>query len=185
MKVLHKDHLRAPAFSLKNKLVRVLWGVVYIVLFKFSPVPLFRWRTFLLNCFGGKIDRAARIYPSAKIWYPANLCVAAGATIGPAVNVYNQGAITIATDVIVSQGAHLCASTHDYNDPLHPLILAPITVGANAWICAEAFVGPGVNVAEGCVIGARAVLTKNTQAWGVYAGNPAVKRKGRENFTDA
>ena len=185
MKVLHKDHLRAPAFSLNNKLARVLWGVVYTLLFRFSPVPLFRWRAFLLNCFGSKVDSSARIYPSAKIWYPANLFVAAGATIGPAVNVYNQGAISIEADVIVSQGAHLCASTHDYNDPLHPLILAPITVGANAWVCAEAFVGPGVNVAEGCVIGARAVLTRNTQAWGVYAGNPAVKRKGRENFTNA
>ncbi len=182
MKVLQKDSVSAPVFSFKNKIVRIVWGFTYSLLFRFSPVPLFKWRVFVLNCFGGKIAASARIYPSAKIWYPANLTMAAEATIGPQVNVYNQGCIAIYERAIISQGAHLCASTHDYNDPLHPLVLAPITISANAWVCAEAFIGPGVNVAEGCVIGARAVLSKNTQAWGVYAGNPAVKRKERKQF---
>ncbi|WP_207951991.1 hypothetical protein [Pseudomaricurvus alcaniphilus] len=98
--------------------------------------------------------------------------------------IYNQGVIKIGSNAIISQGVHMCASTHDYNDPLHPLILAPITIGANAWICADAFICPGSAVGEGAVVGARAVLTKDAAAWGVYAGNPAVMIKHRKVFSD-
>ena len=87
--------------------------------------------------------------------------------------------VTIKDNVLISQGSHICASTHDYNDPLHPLVLAPIIIESNCWVCADVFVGPGVHLAEGCVIGARAVVTRDTDSWGVYAGNPAKKIKER------
>jgi putative colanic acid biosynthesis acetyltransferase WcaF len=65
---------------------------------------------------------------------------------------------------------------------MHPLKLAPIKIEDNVWICADAFVGPGVTVFEGAVLGARGVLMKNTEAWGVYGGNPAIKVNNRERF---
>jgi putative colanic acid biosynthesis acetyltransferase WcaF len=104
-------------------------------------------------------------------------------TLGPFVNVYNQGLITIGKEVIISQGSHLCASTHDYNHSLHPLVLKPIVIEDHVWVCADAFVGPGVILAEGSVIGARAAIFKNSQSWTVYSGNPAQIIKQRENFT--
>lgn len=122
------------------------------------------------------------MYPSAKIWAPNNLSIGAGSTVGPQVNLYNQGTINIEEKVIISQGAYLCASTHDYNDPRHPLVVKDIRILSHAWICAEAFVGPGVIVGEGSVVGARAVLTRDSSEWGVYAGNPAIRVKGRTQF---
>jgi putative colanic acid biosynthesis acetyltransferase WcaF len=80
---------------------------------------------------------------------------------------------------IVSQGAHLCAGMHDTEDPEFQLVVKPITVGENAWIAAEAFVGPGVRIGEGAVLGARTVLFKNAEPFGVYVGNPAVQVKKR------
>jgi len=177
-----KSTLQSPVFSLQHKLIRVVWALTYTLLFRFSPVPFFSYRRWLLRCFGASIATGVNVYPSAKIWFPKNLVMKSGSTLGPNVNVYNQGAIVIGGNTIVSQGAHLCASTHDYNNPLHPLLLAPIQIEANAWICAEAFVGPNVTVAEGSVVGARAVLMKNTEAWGVYGGNPARKVNERERF---
>lgn len=56
---------------------------------------------------------------------------------------------------IVSQGAHLCTAGHNIDHHDFPLTAAPIRLGPCAWIAAEAFVGPGVNVAEGAVLGAR------------------------------
>jgi putative colanic acid biosynthesis acetyltransferase WcaF len=107
-----------------------------------------------------------------------------GSTLGPSVNVYNQGKITVARNAIISQGAHLCASTHDYNNPIHPLLLGPITIEDNVWIAADAFIGPGVTLSEGSVVGARAVVSNDTSAWCVYAGNPAriVKERNVERF---
>ncbi|UTV30463.1 hypothetical protein [Photobacterium atrarenae] len=180
--MIPKANLHAPVYGWQNKFARTCWSLVYYTLFRLSPTPLFGFRRQLLRFFGARIGNQANIYPSAQIWLPANLEMASGATLGPRVQVYNQGYIKIGKNAIVSQGAHLCASTHDYDDPLHPLVLAPVTIGANAWVCADAFIGPGVDVGEGAVIGARSVLMKTAAAWQVYAGNPARAIKQRAPF---
>jgi putative colanic acid biosynthesis acetyltransferase WcaF len=53
------------------------------------------------------------------------------------------------------------------------LLRPPITIGSDCWIAAEAFVGPGVTVGDGVILGARAVAFKDLAAWMVYLGNPA------------
>jgi len=178
-----KSSLHSPVFSLSNKLVRVLWAIVYNCLFRFSPTPLFKYRSFLLRAFGAKVGKGCAVYPSVEIWLPSNLVLGDRVALGPAVKIYNQGAISIGDEVIISQGAHLCASTHDYNNPVHPLILAPIMIEHSVWICADAFVGPGVLVSEGAVVGARAVVNKAVPEWTVHAGNPASKIKNRVRFS--
>lgn len=60
-----------------------------------------------------------------------------------------------------------------------PLIKPKIMIEDNVWVCTQAFIGPGVKVAEGSVIGACAVLTKDSEAYKVYAGNPAKLIKDR------
>lgn len=92
--------------------------------------------------------------------------------MGRGVICYSMGPITLGKRAVVSQRAHLCAGTHDYEHPGMQLVTKPIHVGDRAWICAEAFVGPGVTVGEGAVIGARAVVTKDVPPWTVGAGNP-------------
>ena len=52
----------------------------------------------------------------------------------------------------LSQEAYICAGTHDYTSLAMPLVTAPITVGADAWICARALIGPGVTVGDGAVV---------------------------------
>jgi len=177
-----KKSLHSATFSLSHKLVRVIWALVYIVFFRPTPVPFFAYRGWLLRLFGAKLAKGVNVYPSVRVWLPKNLSLESGSTLGPNVNIYNQGAISIGKNVVVSQGAHLCASTHDYNNPVHPLLLAPIRIENNAWICTDAFIGPHVTIAEGCVVGARAVAVKSTESWSVYGGNPAKKVNERKRF---
>ncbi len=177
-----KQNLYSPVFSLSNKIKRLLWWLIYQLLFRYTPVPLFGYRRWILRMLGATIGSGVNIYPSAKIWLPENLSAGDGSALGPDVKIYNQGSISIGRDAIVSQGSHLCASTHNYNDPVHPLVLAPISIGDNVWICADSFIGPGVSIADGAVIGARAVQVKDAESWSVYAGNPSVKVKDRIRF---
>jgi putative colanic acid biosynthesis acetyltransferase WcaF len=60
-----------------------------------------------------------------------------------------------------------------------PLVTKPIRIGAWAWVAADAFVGPGITVEEGAVVGARACVVHDVSAWTVVAGNPArvIKRR--------
>ena len=89
------------------------------------------------------------------------------------VECYSVEQITIGDEVVVSQGAFLCCASHDITSPIMELTYAPITIESQAWIAARAFIGPGVTVREGAVVGACAVVTKDVEPWTVVAGNPA------------
>jgi putative colanic acid biosynthesis acetyltransferase WcaF len=171
-----------PSFSLKHRIFRLVWNITWALLGNWTPVYFYSWRRFLLKAFGAKLAPTARVYPKVTIWYPPNLDMAGHTVIGPGVIVYNMGPINLGEYAIVSQRAHLCGGTHDPDDPHFQLQPKPITIGAKAWIAAEAFVGPGVTVGEGAVLGARGVAAKNLDAWGIYAGNPARKLRDRKQF---
>ncbi|HEU0043733.1 DapH/DapD/GlmU-related protein [Sphingomonas sp.] len=183
MKVLDAAGQGAPAagasFSLGNRLFRVAWGVGWLVLARWTPPPLHGWRRLVLRLFGARLAPGARVHASVRVWYPPNLTLGADALVGPGVQLYNQGRIAIGARSVVSQGAYLCASTHDIADPQFQLVVRPITVGEGCWIAAEAFVGPGVSVGDGAVVAARAALFENARAKGVYRGNPAAWIKER------
>jgi putative colanic acid biosynthesis acetyltransferase WcaF len=158
---------------------RVLWGVGQW-LFRSSPRPCFGWRRFVLRCFGAKIGAHVHTYSSARIYFPWNLRIGEWSAIGENVLVYNLGLVTIGQKVTISHGAHLCAGSHDYTRADLPLLKPTITIGDQVWICADAFIGPGVTVGEGAVVGARAVAIKDVAPWTVVAGNPAQPIKQRE-----
>ena len=168
-----------PSFSLGNRLTRVAWGLSWLLFARWTPPPLHGWRRWLLRAWGAEIGAGARIYASVRIWLPANLSIGAGSVLGPRVRCYNQGRVRIGTAVVVSQDASLCASTHDVVDPRFPLLLRPIAIEDHAWIAAEAFVGPGVQVGTGAVLGARGVAMRDLAAWTVFSGNPAQPLKQR------
>ncbi len=175
------DPLRGGAsFTLGNRVFRVVWMLCWLVMARFTPPPLHGWRRLVLCAFGAKLGRGARVHGSAKIWLPANLELGDHGLIGPGAIIYNQGRIAIGAGAIISQRAHLCASSHDIGDPHFQLVLRPIIIGARCWVAAEAFVGPGVIMGDRSVLSARGALFENAENDGVYQGNPAVLIKQRK-----
>jgi len=164
------QRMPVPAFA--DKVRRLLWLCIESTLFRFSPTPFHAWRRFLLRLFGASIARGAHPYPSAKIWAPWNLTMEVGACLGPRVICYSVSRISLGAGAIVSQGAHLCAATHDFRDAGFHLLGGAIEIGAGAWIAADAFVGPGVEVGRGAVLGARAVAMKDVPSLAIMVGNP-------------
>lgn len=90
--------------------------------------------------------------------------------------------ITIGARAVVSQDACLCGATHDCDSASFELIPKPIVIGPKAWVCARAFIAPGVSLGEGAVAGAAAVVTKNIDAWQIVGGNPAKPIRERVRF---
>ncbi|TCL72981.1 putative colanic acid biosynthesis acetyltransferase [Rhizobium sp. BK251] len=170
---LYKPREGGPTFPLKHRLTRLAWGIVWNGLGTWTPVPFHGWRRFLLNAFGARIDPTAKVYPHVRVWYPRNLAMARFSCLARDVNCYCMDTITLGEYALVSQGAHLCGGTHDVDDPDFPLIAKPISIGDNAWVAAEAFVGPGVTIGSNAVLGARAVTVKSLAEGMIYAGNPA------------
>ncbi len=108
---------------------------------------------------------------------PWNLTIGPQSAVGDGAILYALGPISLGSRVTVSQGAHLCAGTHDWTASDRPLLKPPIVIEADAWICADAFVGPGVTIGKSSIVGARAVVMKDVVPGIVVAGNPARKLK--------
>lgn len=113
--------------------------------------------------------------------FPWLLSMEEGAILGDHVTVYNLGPIHIGHFTVVSQNTHLCGGTHDHTQPHMPLVRSPITLGDGVWVCADAFIGPGVHVHDRAIVGARAVVTKDVPAGKIVAGNPARVIKDRDD----
>ncbi|WPJ95016.1 putative colanic acid biosynthesis acetyltransferase [Coraliomargarita algicola] len=183
---MKSQELNTPTYqselTFKNKLGRLLWGIVYVFLFRPSPRVLHGWRCWLLNRFGARVASSAKIYPSARIWAPWNLEIGERAILGDRVDCYSVAPISIGMGAVVSQDACLCGATHNCDSAGFELIPKPIHIGPKAWVCARAFVTPGVTLAEGAVAGAAAVVTKDVTEWQIVGGNPARLIRSRARF---
>jgi len=177
---LYQDSGYYNRHSLRNKLGRMLWAVVYGLLFRLG-VRWFgnTWRRKLLCLFGAEVG-AGSMHPSVKVWAPWNLKIGAGCAISAAVDCYCVAPITVGGHVTLSREVFLCTASHDITSPHMELVTAPIVIGDNAWVCARAFIGPGVTIGEGAVVAACAVVTKDVEPWTVVWGNPAQFIKRRE-----
>ena len=171
--------VRRPAPSLANKIARAAWAIVRVLVFRPTPAPLHTWRCLILRSFGARIGSRVAIYPSTVIWAPWNLTIDAGATIGGGAILYNVDQITVGKFAVVSQGAHLCTASHAHDSAAFELVTAPIRIEEEAWVAAEAFVGPGVTISRAAVVGARAVVVRNVDERAIVAGNPARVIGGR------
>ena len=167
-------------FSLKVLIARMLWSVVWCLFAKpFPSGMMMGWKRFLLKCFGGKIAPTARVYSSARIWYPGNLIMEDYTCLADEVDCYNVDKVVLKHGAQVSQKTYLCTASHPIDVIDGPLITAPIIIEQNAWVTADAFVAMGVTIGEGAVVGARAAVFKDVEPWTVVGGNPAKVIKKR------
>jgi len=92
--------------------------------------------------------------------------------------------IVIGDNCLISYDVHIRTGMHIYADR-NQLISkqgsreADIVIGNDVWIGFGAQILSGVHIADGCVIGAGAIVTKDTEPYGVYVGVPARKIKER------
>jgi putative colanic acid biosynthesis acetyltransferase WcaF len=164
---------------LRVKLGRLCWAAVEATLFRYSFHTMYGFRRALLRMFGAQVGPQARVRRTVRVYYPWNLTLGELAIVGDDARIYNLARITLGPRAMVSQEAYLCAGTHDYTTLALPLVTMPIVVEADAWVCARAFIGPGVTVGAGAVVAAGAVVPRDVPAWMIVGGNPAKMIKKR------
>lgn len=163
----------------QNYIIRVFWFVVNAVFFQNPLVLSSRLKIWLLRIFGAKIGQHVVLKPGINIKYPWNLEIGDNSWIGEKVWLDSLGKISIGDNVCLSQGVYLCTGNHNWSDPTFGLIIQPIAIECGAWIGARSNVLPNVIIARYSVISAGSTISKNTEPFGIYSGNPAVKVKQR------
>jgi putative colanic acid biosynthesis acetyltransferase WcaF len=166
----------ASPWSTRERLGLLLWSVCWPLFCGWTPKPLNPWRLLWLRLFGAKIDGRPFVHQRARIAQPWRITLHDRACIGDRANLYSLGEIEIHADATVAQEAYLCTGTHDFSSPNRELQTAKITVGAGAFVCARAFVLPGVTIGARAIVGACAVVTKDVADDAKVAGNPARPR---------
>ncbi|MFM7710691.1 MAG: acyltransferase [Ferruginibacter sp.] len=121
----------------------------------------------------------------------ARVSIGDGVFIGPDTTLFVTDHIRIEQDVMISWGctlidtnAHSLHSAERLTDvrdwkkgPPHKkwsvVESSPITIQRSSRIGFNSIITKGVTLAEGTVVGCGSVVTKSTEPFGVYAGNPA------------
>ena len=153
-----------------NRKKRIVWFFVNSLVF---PLLSNRNRSRILRLFGARVGKLCRIYRSVRFYAPWNLVFGENVCIGPRVNIYNKDQVAIGNQVVISQDVFLCTASHDLSSPVMSLLTKPIRIGSESWIAAKATILPNVEVGEGAVVGACAVVAKDVPPWSVVVGNPA------------
>lgn len=158
----------------------ILWNVAWLLLYKPSPRPLHAWRRLVLRSFGCNIHGRPNVYPSAIIKMPWLLTLEDESCLGDRCEIYNLGGVTLGKRSTVAQMAYLCGGTHDLSKLNTPLVVGEIMLGEDVFIGAKAIVLPGVHIADGAVIGAGSVVTRDIPEWTICVGSPCRPIKQRE-----
>lgn len=171
---------RTSPYSTREKLARLAWGAVQGTLFRATFHDWYGARRLLLRAFGARLHATSNLRRTVTVECPWNLEIGAESSVGDRAILYCLGPVRIGARVTISQGAHLCAGTHDSRRREMPLVRPPIEIGDDAWIAADAFVGPRVRVGEGAILAARGVALRDLDPWWIHAGNPASRVRERE-----
>jgi maltose O-acetyltransferase len=129
----------------------------------------------LLRLWGATLADTAYIHPDS-FFYSPDFDIGDGVFLNRECYVDTYERVTIGRNVWIGPRTMLLTSTHEIGDE-QQRAGAPagkrVYIGEGCWIGANVTILPGVSVLDGCVIAAGAVVTKDCEPNGIYAGNPA------------
>ena len=182
-KIQNLEAFKLPSgFRGRSALVVQLWWLVQSFLFSPSPQIFYKWRNFLLRCFGAKIGNNVIIRPTVRITYPWRLSIGDNSWIGDNVELYTLGEISIGKNTVVSQRCYLCAASHDYHLATFDIFSIPIVIEDEVWLATDVFIAPGITIGRGAVIGAKSSVFKDMPKGMICMGNPARPVKDRHCY---
>ena len=123
---------------------------------------------------GRKVDESFRLFPPFNTDCGKNLVFGKRVFVNSGCKFQDQGGITIGDDVLIGQNVVIATLNHamdpDSRGDMNP---KPVHIGNKVWIGANATILPGVNIGEGAIVAASAVVAKDVPARAVVGGVPA------------
>ena len=127
---------------------------------------------------GQEIDEEFVLFPPFHTDFGMNIKVGKRVTINMGVCMQDQGGINIGDGTFIGHNVVLATLNHDPDPEKRAEIFpAPITIGKNVWIGSNSTILQGVNIGDGAIIAAGAVVTKDVPPMTVFGGVPAKKIK--------
>ncbi len=166
-----KKYLYYPLVLLRN-----------IIVNKIPSRHLRKWIDLLL---GARIGRGSFLFRRTEVLFPKGLNIGEYSNVGWFSLLDARGGIVIGNNVTIASYAKLITGSHNYNSPEFQACFLPITIGDYVWICTGATVCQNVNIGEGAVVAAGAVVVSDVEPYTIVGGVPAHKigeRKRKLNY---
>lgn len=165
-----------------KKIIRYIFLILYYFIFSKLPSYAFPGGKFfclmrlnILKCLI-PIGRHCRIMKNIYIGSGKDITIGCNCRINEGVRLSN---VRIKNNVMVGRESVFIGKTHRFDDLEIPMEQQgnikgnPIMVEDDVWIGLRVIVLPGVRIGKGCIIGAGAVVSKDTEPFGIYGGVPA------------
>ncbi len=140
-----------------------------------SVVPLWCVRKIYHRLMGIKIGKGSQLNLRTYLMGPGKLVVGDYTHVNPGCLIDYRGGIEIGSSVSISHRVMLVTGGHDVSSPVFEESHAPIKIGDHVWIGAGAIILKGVEIGEGAVVAAGAVVNKDVPPFTVVGGVPAKK----------
>jgi putative colanic acid biosynthesis acetyltransferase WcaF len=163
----------------RSLITRILWYFVNALFLQSALNPSSLLKIFFLKIFGAKIGNGVILKPSINVKYPWNLEIGDYSWVGEKTWLDSLGKIRIGNNCCISQGTYFCSGNLDWTDTSFGLIVKSITLEDGVWVGARVTVLPGVTIKENSFIAAGSVLSKDTEPYMIYVGNPALPVRKR------
>ena len=151
------------------------WYLISTVFFRSGLMPFSSVLVAFLKLFGCRVGTDVRVKPFVNIKYPWKLTIGDHTWIGEGCIIENLAPVSLGNNVCLSQECMLMTGNHNFKKTTFDLFVSPITVEEGAWIGARAVVSPGLVIASHAIITMGSIVTRNTEPYAIYQGNPAMK----------
>lgn len=156
-----------------------MYGYLRYMDFQVGLIPSHHIRNFIYKYVCGvNMAEKSIIYWGAEIRSHSKLKIGRGSIIGDKSILDARNGIEIGQNVNFSSDVHIWTEQHDHRDPFFACNSTAdykVIIGDRVWIGPSVTILHSVNIGEGAVIAAGAVLTKNVPAYEIWGGIPARK----------
>lgn len=172
--------------SLGNEMPKPIKMIYYsITLFGngvINKIPSRHLRKWFYQLLGAQIGKKTYPCRRVEVLFPRGLKLGDRVAIGWFAELDARGGVVIENDTNISSHVILITGSHDLEAPNYIANFKPIHIGHHCWIGTRATILQGVNIGNGSIVAAGAVVTKDIPAGEVWGGVPAkfIKKRSCE-----
>ena len=168
-----KEHHKSLGNEMSKPIKMIYYAITLFGNIVVNKIPSRHFMKWFYQLMGAKIGKNTFPCRRVEVLLPRGLKLADGVAIGWFAELDARGGIIIEHDTNISSHVKMITGSHDIDDPNYTADFRPIHIGHHCWIGTGAMVLQGVNIGNGAVVAAGAVVTKDVPAYTVVGGIPA------------
>lgn len=180
-----KKHQKSLGNKMPDPIKKVYYAINLFGNAVVSKIPSRHIRRVFYVIMGAKFGKDTFPCRNIEFIFPKGVILGERVNIGWHANIDGRGGILVKNDTNISSHVKLITGSHDIDDDSFSADFKSIKIGSNCWIGTGAIILQGVEIGDGAVVAAGAVVTKNIPPYEVWGGVPAKfikKRKKKMNY---